>query len=112
METQNLLTEIDGLLADMKAKDVQVLDVRGLSSVTDYMVIASATSTRHVKAVADHLTEQMKRRGTQPLGVEGQEASEWVLVDLGDVVVHVMQPQARAFYDLERLWARPEGAVQ
>ncbi|MDH2431874.1 hypothetical protein WH50_15645 [Pokkaliibacter plantistimulans] len=111
METTVLLSEIDNLLADMKAKEIKVLDVRGLSSVTDYMVIASGTSNRHVKAISEYLTEEVKKRGLQPMGVEGREASEWVLVDLGDVVVHVMQPQARAFYDLERLWARPEGAA-
>ena len=111
METTVLLSEIDNLLADMKAKEIKVLDVRGLSSVTDYMVIASGTSNRHVKAISEYLTEEVKKRGLQPMGVEGREASEWVLVDLGDVVVHVMQPQARAFYDLERLWAGPEGAA-
>ncbi|MFB9887158.1 ribosome silencing factor [Balneatrix alpica] len=109
MEIQALLAQVNDLLADMKAKDVKVLDVQGLSTITDYMVVASGTSSRHVKAIADYLTEEVKKRGVQPMGVEGTDAAEWVLVDLGDVVVHVMQPQARNFYDLERLWGKPEG---
>ena len=78
--------------------------MRGKSSVTDYMVIASGTSTRHVKSIADEVMKFAKRLDVQPLGVEGEREAEWVLVDLGDVVVHVMLPRVREFYALERLW--------
>lgn len=91
-------------LDDLKAQDVQVLDVRGMTSITDVMVIASGTSDRHIKALADNVVEAAKKRGVQPLGVEGETSREWVLVDLGDVIVHVMHPQTRAFYNLEKLW--------
>ena len=92
-------------LDDMKAQDVQVMDVRDMTSVTDVMVIASGTSDRHVKALADNVAEVVKGAGLQPLGVEGEGSREWVLVDLGDVIVHVMHPQTRAFYNLEKLWS-------
>ena len=92
-------------LDDLKAVDTVVLDVRSLSSVMDFLVITSGTSTRHVKSLADNVLVKSKELGARPLGVEGQAGGEWVLVDYGDVVVHVMQPAARSFYDLERLWA-------
>lgn len=91
-------------LDDLKAQDVQVLDVRGMTSITDVMIIASGTSDRHIKALADNVVEAAKQQGIQPLGVEGETSREWVLVDLGDVIVHVMHPQTRAFYNLEKLW--------
>lgn len=91
-------------LDDLKAQDVQVLDVRGMTSITDVMIIASGTSDRHIKALADNVVEAAKKHGVQPLGVEGETSREWVLVDLGDVIVHVMHPQTRAFYNLEKLW--------
>jgi len=91
-------------LDDMKALDPVVIDVKGLSSVMDFMVIASGTSTRHVKSLADNVIIKAKETGTRPIGVEGENAGEWVLVDFGDVVVHVMQPATRSFYALERLW--------
>lgn len=92
-------------LEDLKARDVVVLDVRDSSSVTDYMILASGTSSRQVVALARHLQDELKQQGVQALGVEGQSSGEWVLVDLGDLVVHIMLPQTREFYDLERLWA-------
>ncbi|MEZ5505708.1 MAG: ribosome silencing factor [Gammaproteobacteria bacterium] len=100
-------------LEDMKAKDIVVLDVKPLTSVADLMVVASGTSTRHVKSIADRVRERVKENGFMPLGVEGEEASEWVLVDLGDIIVHVMQPDTRRFYDLEKLWSMtPQDSAQ
>jgi ribosome-associated protein len=96
-------------LDDLKAQDVHVIDVRGKTSVTDVMVIASGTSNRHVKALADNVIEEARKHGVRPLGVEGEDAAEWILVDLGDVVVHVMLPRVRDFYNLEKLWAVPPG---
>jgi ribosome-associated protein len=91
-------------LDDLKARDVREIDVRDKSSVTDLMVVASGTSSRHVKSIADEVVKQAKHAGLPPIGVEGQREAEWVLVDLGDIVVHVMLPRTREFYGLERLW--------
>lgn len=91
-------------LEDLKAQDIQVMDVRGMTSITDVMIVASGTSDRHVKALADSVVEAVKKEGVEPIGVEGEGSREWVLVDLGDVIVHVMHPQTRAFYNLEKLW--------
>lgn len=99
-----LLDTVRGALEELKARDVVEIDVRGKSSVTDFMVIASGTSTRHVKSIADEVVRFAKRLEVMPLGVEGEREAEWVLVDLGDVVVHVMLPRVREFYGLERLW--------
>ena len=92
-------------LDDLKALDPVVMDVRRLSSIMDYLVIASGTSSRHVKSLAGHVLMKAQEHGLRPLGVEGERVGEWVLVDFGDVVVHVMQPATRSFYDLERLWS-------
>ncbi len=91
-------------LENLKARDVREIDVRGKTSVTDLLVIASGTSSRHVKSIADEVVVQSKKLGLPPLGVEGQREGEWVLVDLGDIIVHVMLPRIREFYGLERLW--------
>lgn len=91
-------------LDDLKGVDIQTIDVRGKSSVTDVLVIASGKSTRQVKALADSVVVKVKEAGLTPLGVEGERESNWVLVDLGDVVVHVMLPETRDFYNLEKLW--------
>jgi len=91
-------------LEELKAKDVREIDVRGKTSIADFLVIASGTSTRHVKSIADEVVKYAKQAGMMPLGVEGQRDAEWVLVDLGDIVVHVMLPRIREFYGLERLW--------
>lgn len=101
----HLLETTQGALDDLKALEPVVLDVRSLSSVMDWMVIASGTSSRHVKSLADNVLMKAKEQGIRPLGVEGERVGEWVLVDFGDVVVHVMQPAVRSFYDLERLWS-------
>jgi len=100
-----LLETTQEALDDLKALEPVVLDVRSLSSVMDWMVVASGTSSRHVKSLADNVLMKAKESGIRPLGVEGERVGEWVLVDFGDVVVHVMQPAIRDFYDLERLWS-------
>lgn len=93
-----------GSLEETKGKSICVLDVSDRTSVTDLMIIASGTSSRHVRSLADNVLRSCRDEGIQPLGVEGQSQGEWVLVDLGDVVVHLMMPSTRQFYDLERLW--------
>ena len=103
--TVHLLEVTLRALEDMKAVDIRVIDVRELTSITDIMVIASGTSTRHVKAVADNVALEAKKIGVKALGVEGEKGAEWILIDLGDVVVHVMMPEVRDFYALEKLWS-------
>ncbi|PTQ90400.1 ribosome silencing factor [Agitococcus lubricus] len=98
-------------LADIKAQNVLSLDVRSLTGIADFMVIASGTSSRHVKALADNVVEKAKDAGFRPLGVEGERDAEWVLIDLAGVIVHVMLPATRKFYDLERLWTTPDAAA-
>lgn len=102
--TDVVLQHVHAALEEIKARDTVEIDVRGKSSVCDYMVVASGTSTRHVKSIADEVIKFSKKLDVQPLGVEGEREAEWVLVDLGDVVVHVMLPRVREFYALERLW--------
>ncbi|MDQ3160991.1 MAG: ribosome silencing factor [Pseudomonadota bacterium] len=99
-----LLKHVLTAVEELKAKDVVEIDVRGKTSVCDYMVVASGTSTRHVKSIADEVVRFAKKLDVMPLGVEGEREAEWVLVDLGDVIVHVMLPRIREFYALERLW--------
>jgi ribosome-associated protein len=105
--TQQLVDTTLNALADLKANDVQTIDVRALTSLADVMIIASGTSTRHVKALADNVVVKNKEAGNRPLGTEGDREAEWVLIDLAGVIVHVMLPATRAFYDLERLWNAP-----
>ncbi|HSX59881.1 MAG TPA: ribosome silencing factor [Tahibacter sp.] len=102
---ERLRLEVRRALEELKAKDVVELDVRGKTSIADFIVIASGTSTRHVKSVSDEVVKYAKKAGMMPLGVEGQREAEWVLVDLGDIIVHVMLPRVREFYGLERLWS-------
>lgn len=92
----------------MKANDLKIIDVRGKTSVTDCLVIASGTSTRHVKSMGDEVVVTAKKHGMAPIGIEGEKDAEWILVDLGDTVVHVMLPKTREFYGLERLWSLAE----
>ena len=105
MEPDKLCKVAVSALEDVKGVDIRVLDVHDRSNITDFMVIVSGTSNRHVKSLADRVVEEAKKAGVPPIGVEGEQGGEWVLVDLGDVVVHVMQPQVREFYSLEKLWA-------
>jgi len=100
----SLKTVVIDALADMKALEVKVLDVRGLTDVADFMVIASGTSDRHVRSVAQRVVERTKEAGYRPHGVEGQQDSDWVLIDLSEMIVHVMLPRVREFYGLEKLW--------
>jgi ribosome-associated protein len=105
---RNMTTLLENVihdLEDIKAIDVVSLDVHAMTPLTDYMVIATGTSSRHVNAVANNLVHKMKERGIAPLGVECDNACEWALVDLGNVVVHVMQVKTRNFYQLEKLWS-------
>jgi len=94
-------------LEDIKARDIAVLDVRKLTSLYDTLVIASADSNRQVKALANHVRDKLKASGSTIIGVEGEATGEWVLVDAGDIVVHIMQPAVRAYYNLEELWTPP-----
>jgi ribosome-associated protein len=89
---------------DLKANNLVVLDVRGIASFTDYMIFASGSSKRHVSAIAESVVEAVRAAGQPPVGVEGEDVGEWVLVDLGDVVLHVMLPDVRLYYELEKLW--------
>ena len=110
-KTPSILATVEQALADMKAVDVKVLDVRSVSDVADYMVIASGTSDRHLRAVADRVVQMAKAAGQRPLGIEGEAQGEWVLVDLPDVMVHLMLPRTREFYALEQLWDAPQREV-
>lgn len=107
MQTEALRDFVIDALEDGKAVDIQCIDVRALSNVTDFMIVASGTSRRHVNSVAENVVTKVKEQGMLPVGQEGQDASEWILVDLGDVVVNVMMPDTRLFYDLEKLWSVP-----
>lgn len=109
MQSERLVDLVTHALEDLKGQQIRVLDVRGKTPLTDYMVIASGTSNRHVKSLADHVVIKAKEAGVQALGVEGEEGQEWVLVDLNDVIVHVMLPRVRDFYNLEKLWLAEDG---
>ena len=104
IKSENLRDVALAALDEIKAIDVRVLDVRPLTDITDFMIIASGRSNRQVRALADEVVAEATLRGVRPLGIEGFDQGIWVLVDLGDVVVHVMQPATREFYQLERLW--------
>ena len=108
MQTDELKKTALQALEDLKAINIVEFDVRAMTSVTDFMIIASGTSDRHVKSLANAVVMACKGAGVAPLGVEGEREGEWVLVDLGDVVVHVMQPRIREFYALEKLWSVTE----
>ncbi|ALS97932.1 ribosome silencing factor [Lacimicrobium alkaliphilum] len=104
METQQLKDFVLDKLEDAKSRDIVTLDVTGKSSITDMMLVCSGNSKRHVNSIAEKLVEATKHANHAPLSIEGQDTGEWVLVDLGDIIVHVMQDETRDFYQLEKLW--------
>ncbi|MDA9371724.1 ribosome silencing factor [Porticoccaceae bacterium] len=108
---KNLTEIVVNALEDVKALDIALIDVRGLTDIMDTMVVASGNSSRQVKALANNLVVDAKRAGYTPIGVEGDDTSEWILVDFGDLVAHIMLPATRQLYDLERLWALPTESV-
>ena len=109
MQNEQLVTLVTAALEEVKAKDIVTIEVRGKTSITDFMIIASGSSARQVKALAENVIEKAKEKGVRPVGSEGLDGGEWALIDLNDVVVHVMQVETREHYDLERLW---QGAEQ
>ena len=108
MELEKLVERTRESLDEMKATDIQVIDIQGKSSMTDFVMLASGTSTRHVKSIANNVQVRAKEAGEEPLGAEGEREGEWCLVDLNSVIVHIMLPEVRDFYKLEKIWERPE----
>lgn len=104
MNQQEFTEFVVDKIEDMKARNITIIDVTGKSSVTDTLVICSGTSKRHVSSIAENVIVQCKQIGEAPLSVEGKDVGEWVLVDLGNLVLHVMQDETRDFYQLEKLW--------
>lgn len=104
MQSEEIKNRVVEAIDDMKGLDIRSLHVGDITSVADWMVIASGTSNRHVKSLANNVRTELKDSGVVTLGTEGEETGEWVLVDFGDVIVHIMQPETRRFYDLESLW--------
>jgi ribosome-associated protein len=109
MQIEALAELAEAALDELRGVEVRRLDVRAMTSITDVIVIASGTSQRHVRSLADRVVERAKGEGVQPLGVEGEQGGDWLLVDLGDLVVHVMSKEKRAFYNLEKLWSVEPG---
>ncbi len=105
MNSEQLSDLIIDALDDIKGRDIVRLDVRDMTTVTDYMIVASGTSNRHVKALVDNVMEKARQSGVRPIGVEGEAGGEWILLDLQDALVHVMLPKVREFYNLEKLWS-------
>ncbi len=110
MNSEKLCDLVGDALEEIKGLDIVKLSVRDMTSVTDWMIVASGTSSRHVQALVDNVAEKAKAAGHRPIGVEGESGGEWVLLDLQDALVHVMLPKVREFYNLEKLWSiRPSG---
>ena len=107
MKPEEMKQAVVSALEDIKARDIVVMDVRKLTSMTDYMIVASADSNRQTRALSDNVQKKLKALGEEVVGVEGEDTGEWVLVDLGAVVVHIMQPTIREYYNLEQLWGGP-----
>ena len=105
MQAEELLKIVETVLDERKGNNITTLDVRGKTSFTDYMVVVTGTSDRHLKSLCDYVVEKVKEQGVKPLGIEGDLGSDWVLLDLGDVIVHAMTAQARGYYQLEKLWS-------
>ena len=105
MQAEAILKIVETGLDERKGHNIAVLDVRGKTSFTDYMVVVTGTSDRHLKSMCDYVVDEVKKQGARPLGIEGDIGSDWVLLDLGDVIVHAMTTQARGFYQLEKLWS-------
>ena len=108
LSLENMKLAVVDALEDIKAFDITIMDVRQMTSVTSYMIVASGNSTRQCKAIADNVREKLKEKGADTRGIEGEKDGEWVLVDLGDIVVHVMVPATRAYYNLEQLWSESQ----
>ncbi len=110
MNSEELADLVVDALDEIKGLDIIKLDVSKMTTVTDWMIVASGTSSRHVQALIDNVAEKAKAAGHRPIGVEGESGGEWVLLDLQDALVHVMQPKVREFYNLEKLWSiKPSG---
>ncbi len=105
MNSETLCTVVIDALDDTKGLDIVKLDVRDMTTVTDFMIVASGRSSRHVKALVENVAEKVKKAGQRPVGIEGEDGGEWVLLDLQDALVHVMLPKVREFYNLEKLWS-------
>ena len=105
MNSEELSDLVVDALDEIKGLDITKLDVRDMTTVTDWMIVASGTSSRHVQAMVDNVAEKAKAAGRRPIGVEGEDGGEWVLLDLQDALVHVMLPKVREFYNLEKLWS-------
>ena len=105
MNSEQLKDLVVAALDDVKGQEIACLDVREMTTVTDYMIVASGTSNRHIQALVDNVAEKAKAAGHRPIGVEGEDGGEWVLLDLEDALVHVMLPKVREFYNLEKLWS-------
>lgn len=110
MKSEAIKEAVVATLEDIKSRDIRVLDVREITDVTDFLVIASGTSSRHVASSAEKVLRQLQDLGVRPLGKEGLDGSEWALLDYGDVVVHIMLPKTRDFYALEKLWSAGSSA--
>lgn len=104
---ESVLGTVTSSLEDSKAEEITTIDIRGKSSLADYMVIASGRSSRHVSAVADHLLRELKSAGQKSVKVEGLQSADWVLVDIGDIIIHLFRPEVREFYALEKMWQMP-----
>ena len=107
-DLENFKLAVIDAIEDIKGFDITVMDVRKLTSMTNYMIVASANSSRQAKAIADNVREKIKEKGYHVRGLEGEKEGEWVLVDLDDIVVHIMVPATRAYYNLEQLWGATE----
>ncbi len=112
MKVKALETLIIDTLHDIKATDIVVIDVKQLTDIADYMIVCTGNSSRHVKSIANRIIENVKQQQCRPLGIEGEDDGEWILIDLCDIIVHIMQPKTRLFYSLEKLWSHPPKAIE